>query len=189
MAHFRKIKEEIRNYLNAQEFSTDSLPASLANVEKEQWVSPLFACLLEIEPLLSRASSMLGFAVANIYEENKEKARIIIRRMIWQMNEESGNIGWGIPLAFVYSLKYSKGLTVEYHKILISYIRDRDGDSNYCDFAPLRIQCFEAVEILLDTYPEYIAFSSEALLQGREDSDSACSKKASELLAKYKIKG
>ncbi len=189
MAHFRKLKEEIRAYLNAEEFDIHTLPSSLSTVEKEQWISPLFACLLEIEPLLSRASKMLGFAIAKIYEENKEKARIIIRRMIWQMNEESGNIGWGIPLAFVYSLTNSKGLTAEYHKILISYIRDRDGDSNYCDFAPLRIQCFEAVEILLDSYPEYISFSSEALLQGMNDTDTACSKKASELVAKYKIKG
>ncbi len=189
MAHFRKIKEEIRSYLNNQEFSIDSLPQSLKSIEKEQWISPLFACLLEIEPLLSRASAMLGYSVAEIYAENKEKARVIIRRMIWQMNEESGNIGWGIPLAFAYSLIHSKGLTDEYHRILVSYIRDRDGDSNYCDFAPLRIQCFEAVEILLDTYPQYIEFASEALIQGMADSDIVCSHKASELVKKYKIKG
>ncbi len=189
MAHFRKLKEEIRHYLNNQEFQLDTLPQSLKNTEKEQWISPLFACLLEVEPLLSRSAQMLGYTIAKIYEENKEKARIIIRRMIWQMNEESGNIGWGIPLAFAYSLIHSKGLTEEYHRILISYIRDRNADSNYCDFAPLRIQCFNAVEILLDTYPEYIAFSSQALLQGIDDTDTVCSKKASELVAKYKIKG
>ncbi len=189
MAHFRRLKEEIREYLKEQDFSLDTLPNTLGASDKEQWISPLFACLLEVEPLLSRASNMLGYAVAQIYEENKEKARIIIRRMIWQMNEESGNIGWGIPLAFVNCLKYSKGLTVEYHRILISYIRDRDGDSNYCDFAPLRIQCFEAVEILLDNYPEYIEFSSEALVAGTKDSDAICSQKAIELVEKYKIIG
>ncbi len=189
MAHFRKLKEEIRIYLNKEAFSLDTLPHSLKEVDKEQWISPLFACLLEIEPLLSRASAMLGFAVAGIYAENKEKARVIIRRMIWQMNEESGNIGWGIPLAFAYSLINSQGLNTEYHKILVSYIRDRDGDSNYCDFAPLRIQCFEAIEILLDVYPEHIPFASEALLQGMSDSDNVCSTKASELVQKYKIKG
>ncbi len=189
MPHFRKIKSELRNYLNKQDFSNNTLPNSIQQLPLEQWISPLFACLPEQEPLTSRAAKMLGYAVAKIYQnkETTEQARVIIRRLIWQMNEESGNIGWGLPMAFAYCLIEDENLAKEYHKILISYIRDRDGDSNFCDFAPLRIHCFNAVEILLDTYPQYLNLATEALIQGMNDCDPICAKKAKELVIKYSL--
>lgn len=187
MPHFRKTKEEIRTFLKENIFTPEKLPKALKEKDIEQWISPLFACLPEAEPLASRAASMLGYALSHLFIRDKEKARVIIRRMIWQMNEESGNIGWGIPLAFAQSLAQSKGLASEYHRILISYILERDGDSNYCDYAPLRISCFHAVEILLDTYPDYIPLARTALLQGAFDTDSLCRTKAKELIEKFNI--
>ncbi len=189
MPHFRKIKQELRTYLNNQEFALGTLPASIKSLPIEQWISPLFACLPESEPLTTRAAKMLGYAVSNIYQdkEKSEQARIIIRRILWQMNEESGNIGWGLPMAFAYCLIQNSDLAKEYYKILISYIRDRDGDSNFCDFAPLRIHCYNAVEILLDTYPQYIEFAKEALILGMDDCDKICAEKSKELVIKYKL--
>ncbi len=187
MAHFRKLKSEIRSYLRKQEFSPCSIPESLKEFTVEQWISPLFACLPEVEPLTSRAGHMLGYAVSQIFLKEQEKARIIMRRLIWQMNEESGNIGWGLPVAFAECLVQSEGLAREYHKILISYIYDRDGDSNYCDFAPLRISCFNAVELLLDSYPKYIENARIPILLGINDTDILCQKKAEALVKKYNL--
>ncbi len=190
MAQFRKLKSEIRSYLGnkeGQDFSLSTLPKSLKEVKVEQWISPLFACLPETEPLTTRAAQKLGYAVSQIFLKEKEKARIIMRRLIWQMNEESGNIGWGLPVAFAQCLVHSKELAQEYHRILISYIYDRDGDSNYCDFAPLRVSCFDAVELLLDKYPKYIENARIPLLQGINDTDSLCQKKAEVLVIKYRL--
>ncbi len=185
MPHFRKLKEEIRSYLKEDDFNLSTLPASLQETPIEQWISPLIACLPEIDDLSFRASNMLGYAVSKIFSEEKEKARIIMRRLIWQMNEESGNIGWGIPVAFAECLVQSKGLAEEYHRILISYILELEGDSNYCDYAPLRIYCFHAVEILLDKYPQYRENAKRAIIQGRDDIDIICRNKAIQLIEKY----
>ncbi len=188
MPHFRQLKQDIRAYLSIQEFNFESLPSHIKEMPFEKWVSPLFACLLEADPMPLRASQMLAFAISKIFNEDKEKARIIVRRMIWQMNEESGNIGWGIPYAFAQTLIHSKPLAKEYHKILLSYILELDVDSNYCDYAPLRIYCFNAAEMLLDAYPEYIDYAKRALIQSAEkDEDKLCRDKANELVLKYKL--
>ncbi len=185
MPHFRKIKEEVRKYIAHEDFNLETLPQIIKELSYEQWISPLFACLLYAEPQNSRAAKMLGYAIKHIAEKNMEQARIIIRRMIWQMNEESGNIGWGIPYAFAEALAQSEALAKEYYKIPITYVWDIDADSNYCDHAPLRIQCFEAVEILLDTYPKYRDYAKKALLSSKNDSDPACKEKAVSLIKKY----
>ncbi len=185
MPHFRKIKEELRKHLKKHDFNIDSLPAFFQNTEIEQWVSPLFACLPLEDSISQRAAKMLGYAVSQIALKEMEKARIIIRRMIWQMNEESGNIGWGIPLAFAQSLAQSKNLAKEYYKIPITYIWDIDADSNYCDHAPLRIYCYQAVELLLDAYPEYQEYARKAVLSGKNDPDPICKQKAVSLIEKY----
>ncbi len=191
MPHFRQLKQDIRAYLAAEEFDASnikSLPLSFQELPFEKWVSPLFACLLEADPMPLRASQLLGYAVSHIFDNDKEKARIIVRRMIWQMNEESGNIGWGIPYAFAQTLIHSKHLAKEYHKILLSYILDLDVDSNYCDYAPLRIYCFNAAEMLLDAYPEYREYAKRALVQSAEkDEDNICRDKARQLVEKYSL--
>ncbi len=188
MPHFRQLKQDIRAYLAKNEFQFETLPQEIKEVSFEKWVSPLFACLLEADPMPLKASKMLAYAIAQICEKEKEQARIIIRRMIWQMNEESGNIGWGIPYAFAQALIHSKTLAKEYYKILLSYILELEVDSNYCDYAPLRIYCFNAAEMLLDVYPEYIEYASKALIQSmHKDEDAICRKKAEQLVRKYKL--
>ncbi len=185
MPHFRKLKQEVREYLGTNDFNIETLPLAFQEIDFEQWVSPLFACLPETDPLSKRAANMLGYAVSKIAEKEKEKARIIIRRMIWQMNEESGNIGWGIPQAFAECLVQSEALAKEYYKIPITYIWDIDADSNYCDHAPLRIFCYEAIELLLDRYPNYREYAKNALLSSVKDEDPICQKKATFLRKKY----
>ncbi|MFQ9869079.1 MAG: hypothetical protein ACLRWP_20725 [Bilophila wadsworthia] len=44
-----------------------------------------------------RAASAPGKAVSRMADEHIEEARNVVRRLMWHMNEESGNIGWGIP--------------------------------------------------------------------------------------------
>jgi HEAT repeat protein len=46
-----------------------------------------------------RAVRALGQLTAQMFSEDPEGARKVIRQLIWNLNEESGGIGWGMPEA------------------------------------------------------------------------------------------
>ena len=60
-------------------------------------------------------------------EEDLEAARIIMRRFLWSLNDESGGIGWGAPEAMGEIMAENGALAGEYHRILVSYI-DENGN-------------------------------------------------------------
>jgi hypothetical protein len=51
-----------------------------------------------------------------------ESARVIMRRLIWNLNDESGGIGWGSPESMGDIMARSDTMAREYSKILISYV-------------------------------------------------------------------
>jgi hypothetical protein len=51
-----------------------------------------------------------------------ESARVVMRRFIWNLNEESGGIGWGCPEAMGECMARSARLADEYGCILVSYL-------------------------------------------------------------------
>lgn len=62
-----------------------------------------------------------GRITAALYEQDAESARVIMRRFIWMLNDESGGIGWGVPEAMAAALRASDGLAREYGSIFFSY--------------------------------------------------------------------
>jgi HEAT repeat protein len=87
-------------------------------------VSPLVGCLCLGEPRIRwHAVSALGAIVAVIAEEDLEAARAIVRRLIWNLNDESGGVGWGAPEALAEILARHEGLAGEYGHLLVSYMR------------------------------------------------------------------
>ena len=100
-------------------------------------VNPLLA-LLSRPQLVWQAAFGLGLAVAFMANKTMESARIFMRRLMWSMNEESGNLGWGIPEAMGCILAESPALAKEYSHILISYGHDTGREDNFVDHAPLR---------------------------------------------------
>ena len=81
-----------------------------------------------------RAVVSLGVLAAEVAEQNPERARDIVRRMAWALNEESGNAGWGLPEAMGEILARSEILAPEFAPLLLSYISP---GSTYLDFEPL----------------------------------------------------
>jgi hypothetical protein len=51
-----------------------------------------------------------------------EDARIMMRRLMWTLNDESGGIGWGSPEAMGETMARNAVLTKEYAAILASYL-------------------------------------------------------------------
>jgi rubredoxin len=69
-----------------------------------------------------RAIRALGLVTARIYDREPEQARRVVRQLIWNLNEESGGIGWGMPEAFGEILAVREELALEYGPLLASYL-------------------------------------------------------------------
>ena len=99
-------------------------------------INPLFSFLYNTdEQIRWRAVTAMGAAVARLADQEMESARIIMRRLMWNLNDESGGIGWGSPEAMGEILACHELLSKEYAPILISYARK---DGNYLELEMLQ---------------------------------------------------
>jgi hypothetical protein len=81
------------------------------------------------------AVTATGIYVSELAGKDLEAARNWMRRFMWQLNEESGNIGWGIPEVMGEIMARHEGLAKEFAPILVSYIRE---DGNFLEYEPMQ---------------------------------------------------
>ena len=99
-------------------------------------VNPLFSFLFSLDESVKwRAVSAMGAVVSELADRNMESARVVMRRFIWNLNDESGGIGWGSPEAMGEVMAQSSRLAEEYACILLSYVRP---DMNYLEHEDLQ---------------------------------------------------
>jgi HEAT repeat protein len=104
----------------------EPLEAALAAVA--QWpprrvVSKLIGCLYHLDERIRwHAVSALGAAVADLAQEDREAARTVVRRLMWNLNDESGGVGWGAPEALGEIMARHEGLAGEYLRIFTAYM-------------------------------------------------------------------
>ena len=73
---------------------------ALAGLPAGQVVHALFSAICREDPVVRwHAITCLGDAVGRIAADDLEAARIVMRRFLWSLNDESGGIGWGAPEA------------------------------------------------------------------------------------------
>ena len=191
MARFRSLKVLLRCWLRSEEWSRSCpLPPDCAggDVSTLSLVNPLFACLTEGGEQADRAAFALGGVMAKLYEESHEEAKNIVRRFMWHMNEESGNIGWGIPEAFGETLAQCPPLADTFRRVLLHYVYDMpEGRStSFCDHAPLRISCYKALARLLEARPDFVNEALPVLRHSAQfETDDACRDAAQKLVRKY----
>jgi hypothetical protein len=117
----RELKRILANLLVSETF-----PSSLDSVRHlpgRQIVNPLFAFFCSADALRRwRAVTAMGRVVSRLADENLESARVVMRRFMWNLNEESGGIGWGCPEAMGECMARSGRLADEYACILSSYL-------------------------------------------------------------------
>ena len=68
-----------------------------------------------------RAVTATGVLVSQLAERDMESARVIMRRLMWMLNSESGGIGWGTPEAMGEIMHSHDALAREFARILVSY--------------------------------------------------------------------
>ena len=172
MPRMRALKQELKTWLSADNWQS-RLP-DIAALHGREAAGPLLSFLLLGGEMTCRAAVALGVSVAALAEQDMEPARNIMRRLMWHMNEESGNIGWGVPEAFAEILARSPRLCKEFAHVLLSYIVDTGRDDNYCDHDVLRRSCYWAVGRLAQVHPEMDIKARPWLVRGLEDGDVPC---------------
>lgn len=170
MARFRKQKTELLRLCASDDWKR-ALEALISTEETAlEVVNPLLALLPRPE-FVWRAAFGLGRAVAFMAKKNMESARVFMRRLMWSMNEESGNLGWGIPEAMGCILAESPALAAEYSRILISYGHDTGREDNFVDHAPLRRGVYWAIGRLAAANAAAASPALPHLVKALEDDD------------------
>lgn len=170
-----KLRETRNTVLEA--LKAEPWPEGLARLEgfpAKELLGPLYACLLEPDPLVRwRAASGFGAVVARLFARKPEDARQLMRQLMWRLNEESGNIAWGIPEAFGEILAAQPVLAAEFHRVLASYINERDCETgdNYLELCPLRRGVYWALGRLAEARPEFALAALDDLILALDGDD------------------
>jgi hypothetical protein len=121
----RKLKKKILGLLgsNDLEKSLDEI----CQLPARQAVNPLFSFFYSTNELIKwRAITAMGAVVSHLAEQDMESARVVMRRLIWNLNDESGGIGWGSPEAMGEIMARHFRLAEEYAFLLVSYVNEQE---------------------------------------------------------------
>jgi hypothetical protein len=114
----------------------EAIPETLSRQPARRLINPLLSFLCSREPLIKwRAVTAIGQVVAGLADNDMESARVIMRRLIWTLNDESGGIGWGAPEAMGEIMARHRRLAEEFRAVLISYLDPR---RNYLEHEALQ---------------------------------------------------
>lgn len=141
----------------------------------QQAVAPLFSALCSSSPLVRwHAVTAFGVVVAALAEASPEKARVVMRRFIWSLNDESGGIGWGAPEAMAEIMTQSPLLAKEYHNHIAAYIHeDHCRPDCFLEYAPLRRGAVWGIGRMAQVRPELTSAAEPDLLCALADCDAA----------------
>ena len=136
----RKIKKRVLQLL-AGDMTTAR--QELEKYDEHGLVNPLFSAIYRSEEVLRwHGVTLFGEVLFRLADKDMEAARIVMRRFIWSLNDESGGIGWGAPETMAEGIYHHDRLCDEYVHMLISYMRP-DGplahqDGNYLELPALQ---------------------------------------------------
>jgi hypothetical protein len=123
---FRKLKRKVLEFLRDDDFEKSI--DRICQLPPRQAVNPLFSFFYNADELIRwRAITAMGEIVSRLADQDMESARVIMRRLLWNLNDESGGIGWGSPEAMGELMARHDRLAEEYAHILVSYI-DESGN-------------------------------------------------------------
>ncbi|RJR54348.1 MAG: HEAT repeat domain-containing protein [Desulfobacteraceae bacterium] len=178
IASRRRILERLLSERSAQ---TDS---ELDRFTPMQVINSLFSFLYHVDTSIKRkAVSMMGATVAELAEDDMESGRNVIRRLMWNLNDESGSIGWGSPEAMGEIMARHEKLAMEYGHILASYTLP---EGNYLENEIIQRGLLWALLRVYRTRPELFRRLNPLLLPYLESCDPAVRGLAAELLGEIR---
>jgi len=142
---------------------------AISQLPPRQAVNPLFSFLCSLDERLKwRAVTAMGRIVSNLAVSDLESARVVMRRFIWQLNDESGGIGWGCPESMAEAMVQNAELAREYGCILISYIQPA---CNFLEHEILQRGVVWGIGRLAHSRPELALSAAQFLLPYMESTD------------------
>jgi hypothetical protein len=156
----RQLKKMMLPLLQADDFSQGL--AEIRRLPLRKAVGPLFSYLCSLDELVKwHAVTAMGSVLSDLAVSDLESARVVMRRLIWNLNDESGGIGWGCPESMAEAMARNKKLAAEYACILISYIQP---DGNYLEHEGLQRGVLWGVGRLAHSRPQCMQAATEFLL-------------------------
>ena len=103
----------------------DAVIAELRRLPASTVINPLIGALCSgNETARWHAITVLGQVIGDLADRDMEAARVVMRRFMWSLNDESGGIGWGAPEAMGEIMACHESLAEEYAHILVAYMRE-----------------------------------------------------------------
>jgi hypothetical protein len=164
----RALKRRLREILQDADFTRAM--AALEGFTARRAVNPLISFFCSGDARLRwRAISGMGVVVDRLAEADMESARVVLRRLMWTLNDESGGIGWGAPEAMGEITARHAGLAREFGGILISYIRP---DCNFLEHPVLQRGLLWGLGRLAYARPAMVAEATACMAPFLESADA-----------------
>jgi len=156
----RSLKNKLFDLLNQGDL--EKALVEISRLSPQQIINPLLSFIQSgNEKLKWGAVKAMGVVVNQLAERDLEAARVIMRRLMWNLNDESGGIGWGSPEAMGEILATHGELAREYAHILLSYARQ---DGNYLEYEALQRGLLWGIGRLSEKRPELVRGAAASLL-------------------------
>ncbi|MGD8369738.1 MAG: hypothetical protein PVG78_19020 [Desulfobacterales bacterium] len=148
----RQLKRKVQDLLRGADF--DEALAKIHTFPPRRAVNPLFSFLYDKDSRVRwRAVTALGAVTAALADSDTESARVVFRRLMWNLNDESGGIGWGSPEVMGEIVARHPRMRSEYLSILLSYLRP---DGNFLEHEGLQQGVLWAVGRVAQADPEAV---------------------------------
>jgi len=175
-----KLKRDLTDLLMQDDFG--KVMERLPEFPAKKTINALVSFLCHLNDLVRwRSITALGMMVSRLSEEQPEESRILMRRFMWMLNEESGGIGWGVPETMGEIIARSPVLGIEFNRILVSYL---DENGNYLDHDPLRQGALWGIARVSETKPE-LMIDSVCFTRPYLDSDNAVNRGLACIIADF----
>ena len=164
---WRQLKKKVLELLRCKNFEKGL--KEICQLPARQVVNPLFSFFYSSDEIIKwRAVTAMGAVVSNLAEHDMESARVIMRRLMWNLNDESGGIGWGSPEAMGEIMARNNRLAQEYAHILLSYINP---EGNYIEHEALQRGVLWGIGRLAHARPHLVKNFADLLCPYMESSD------------------
>lgn len=164
----REFKMKVHGLLKSSDL--DQAIRELQKCPPQKIINPLFSFLQDTDQDIKWAAvRAMGAIVAGMADVDMESARVIMRRLMWNLNDESGGIGWGSPEAMGEILANHEGLAEEYAHILLSYARE---DGNYLELPILQRGLLWGIKRLSKVRPDLVQDAAPYLSSYMQSADS-----------------
>lgn len=148
----RILRRRVRELLGSGDL--EQVLSELKKISPRKAINPLISVFYDSDTeLRQKAIDAFGQLVADLANEDMEEARVVMRRLMWTLNDESGGIGWGAPEAMAEAMACHPRLAEEYVRILLSYIME---DGNFLEYEPLRRGALWGIGRLAQVHPEML---------------------------------